>query len=394
MMDVQKPVETKVDIEPNEKAEKLCNDINIKTKEEGPDKVRDKDLNDVKITNKVVTSAKHDDVRKMDSLRSTASNDSVLTDRSTDSVVEVHCSGDDKSDQQALIKHEKVVAKDSLQVNEHTPLKKELSATSTETRFSSDNEGKIERSPRRKSRRRSHHDGHHHHRSPRHRASERRKSRSSDRRGMSEDGESTHSLTRRQSTAHGRKTSVRRQSHAPVDKRVSVSAESRKGSTSQQQQQEYQRRKSHMSGPYMSPGLARAYQRPGGEILIASFIIILGLVALIVFFSTGQQVWMVVGCTSLGLGGMFMVLGLCWYCAKHKDDKENEATKSDSNMGTQKDLTRFADNSTPGNSPLPHRSERKSPGPHRHERKSPGSIRRQSPGVHRKSDRSPLPQRV
>ena len=67
----------------------------------------------------------------------------------------------------------------------------------------------------------------------------------------------------------------------------------------------------------MSPGLniAHSYRNPGAEILMAVLIIIVGVVAMIVSFATGQQVWMIVGGVCCGIGGLFMTLGLCWYCA-------------------------------------------------------------------------------
>lgn len=338
-----------------DKISAISNDVNIKTATE-VNKVKDKNIEDIRIVNKLMTSPKHDELKQVDS---TTSGSTQISESGTydSSVVEVHCTGEGRGEHLSILGDTQF--KDSLTVNEHTPLCKELSATSNETRYSSDASELAERPASSSSRRKSSHpDGHHHHhhhRSHRHRRSERRKSRSADRR-PGERGESNHrSGERRKSTAVTRKASVRRISHAPgMDKRQSVSAESRKGSSSAAAA-EYHRRQSRMQGPYMSPGLGSAYSRPGAEIFIASLIILVGLVLLLVSFCTGQGEWMVVGAACVGLGSSFLLLGLCWYFRKPKHEKT--PNKSDSNVhgGTQNDLTAYTENSVSEGSPGPHR---------------------------------------
>lgn len=95
--------------------------------------------------------------------------------------------------------------------------------------------------------------------------------------------------------------------------------------------------------PYMSPGLSSAYQKPGAEILIASLIIIVGLVSMITSFATGIRVWMVVGGVCMGLGGCFLTLGLCWHCARQRQKQEEE--EREMTVLTSKQLIKLAERS-------------------------------------------------
>ncbi len=136
----------------------------------------------------------------------------------------------------------------------------------------------------------------------------------------------------------GRRTSRvgdRRQSHA-VDQNQNASRASsiselrRKGSESEQiktPERVPSVRKKQDDGPYMSPGLnmAGSYKTPGAEIIIATLIIGVGLVSLIVSFATGKRVWLIIGGVGTAIGGMFMILGICWCCAK-AEDKDSEET--------------------------------------------------------------------
>ena len=185
-----------------------------------------------------------------------------------------------------------------------------------------------------------------HHRSPRRAASERRRSRHHhhhhhhhhERKGSLYSA----STSSHHGGADGRRTSRvgdRRVSHTlgdnipKIPSRTNSISSSRKlsatDSTSLPAPQRKQSERQSSNGPYMSPGLnmAGGYRTPGAEILIASLIIAVGLVALIVSFSTGQKIWLIVGSVCSALGGMFMILGLCWYCATVKEKPPDEANE-------------------------------------------------------------------
>ena len=182
-----------------------------------------------------------------------------------------------------------------------------------------------------------------HHRSPRRAASERRRSRHHhqhhhhhERKGSLYSASSSHH------GPDGRRTSRvadRRVSHAlgePLNipsRTNSISEQHRKLSATDSSSLPVPQRKpserQSSNGPYMSPGLnmAGGYRTPGAEILIASLIIAVGLVSLIVWGSTGQKIWLIVGGACSALGGMFLILGLCWYCATVKEKPPDEATE-------------------------------------------------------------------
>ncbi len=182
-----------------------------------------------------------------------------------------------------------------------------------------------------------------HHRPPRRAASERRRSRHHHHHHHHHERKGSVMA----STSHGgaaglegRRTSRvgdRRMSHALGDTSLMAAPRSRTSSISDHrrlsaadsssvpQRKPSERRPSN--GPYMSPGLnmAGSYRTPGAEITVASLIITVGLVALIVSFTTGTRIWLIVGSVCMALGGMFLVLGLCWYCAKIKEKPRDES---------------------------------------------------------------------
>lgn len=185
-----------------------------------------------------------------------------------------------------------------------------------------------------------------HHRGPRRAASERRRSRHHHHHHLERKGSlyATTSSHHGHSGVHGAGLEGRRTSRVG-DRRVShslgegINPPSRTNSISDHRKlsnvdpsslpvpQRKAAERTPSNGPYMSPGLnmGGGYRTPGAEILIASLIIAVGLVALIVSFSTGQKIWLMVGSVCMALGGMFLILGICWYCAKAKEKPPEES---------------------------------------------------------------------
>ncbi len=178
----------------------------------------------------------------------------------------------------------------------------------------------------------------HHHRSPRRAASERRRSRHHhhhhghhERKGSVMASTSGGPEGRRTSRVGDRRMSYALGEASAAHSRTnSISDHRRLSTTDSASLPNPQRKPSERqpsNGPYMSPGLnvAGSYRTPGAEIVVASLTITVGLVALIVSFSTGIKVWLIVGSVCMALGGMFLILGLCWYCARIKEKPPEES---------------------------------------------------------------------
>lgn len=160
---------------------------------------------------------------------------------------------------------------------------------------------------------------HHHHKSPRRTRSERRSSHRS--------RSSSVSSRRNSDQQEGDNMSFTVPNRWLSYDRLSQSSdcEHRNRSNGSMIHLEYPYKPSNNQGIYISPYFSSAYRAPGAEILIASLIMIVGVVALITSFATGMKIWLIVGGVCLGLGGMFMLLGFCWYCAMSSRKKEEVA---------------------------------------------------------------------
>ena len=177
---------------------------------------------------------------------------------------------------------------------------------------------------------RSHREEREHHRSPKRSASERRRSQRSsvhEHRRMSSVNSAPVGSTRRASVraTERRRSSVHDRDHRRLSQDHVSLSDAGANTNGSPVHIEYPKRHSHIVGPYMPPALSVAYRTPAAEMLVASLIMTVGGVALITSFATGIKVWMVAGCVCMGLGGMFMILGICWYFALKRQKRENES---------------------------------------------------------------------
>ena len=76
---------------------------------------------------------------------------------------------------------------------------------------------------------------------------------------------------------------------------------------------EYRSRASYKGNPYMTPSLApRSWGAWTSNIVIASLLVVTGVIFLIISLS-GYEGFYMVAWICLGVGGAFLLLGLCWY---------------------------------------------------------------------------------
>lgn len=65
-------------------------------------------------------------------------------------------------------------------------------------------------------------------------------------------------------------------------------------------------------------------KKPVFEMVVAGLIVLAGMFTLLMSVLIGGETWTIVGSSSMGLGSLFLVIGVCWYLAKTKDSHEEE----------------------------------------------------------------------
>ena len=100
---------------------------------------------------------------------------------------------------------------------------------------------------------------------------------------------------------------------------------------------EYRSRASYKGNPYMTPSLApRSWGAWTSNIVIASLLVVTGVIFLIISLS-GYEGFYMVAWICLGVGGAFLLLGLCWYksiqSAEGAEDLIEENADDDQNEG-------------------------------------------------------------
>lgn len=77
-----------------------------------------------------------------------------------------------------------------------------------------------------------------------------------------------------------------------------------------------------IGGPNQGADAAR--KKPVFEMVVAGLIVLAGMCTLLLSVVIGGETWTIVGSSCMGLGSLFLVIGVCWYLAKTKDAHEDE----------------------------------------------------------------------